>query len=88
MGVALENARLFDETLHRARREQAILEITGKVRASADVDSMMKTAIQELRQTLGARSARIRLVPEGSEASGSDGRASSEPAAPRAEGGA
>jgi len=88
LSVALENARLFDETLHRARREQAILEITGKVRASADVDSMMKTAIQELRQTLGARSARIRLVPEGSEASGSDGRASSEPAAPRAEGGA
>jgi len=85
LSVALENARLFDETLHRARREQSILEISSKVRAASDVDSMMKTAIQELRQTLGARSARIRLAQEAGGAPGGDGHPSSVPAAQRAE---
>jgi len=55
------------------------------VRAASDVDSMMKTAIQELRQTLGARSARIRLAQEAGGAPGGDGHASSVPAAQRAE---
>ncbi len=87
LSVALENARLFEDTLHRARREQAILEITGKVRATPDVDSMMKTAIQELRQMLGARSARIRLIPEGEPADG-NGREAGGPAVQRAEAGA
>jgi GAF domain-containing protein/HAMP domain-containing protein len=70
LSVAVQNARLFDETLRRARREQSILEITNKIRSCSDIDSMMRVAVQELRSTLGAKQATIRLIAE---TVGSDG---------------
>jgi GAF domain-containing protein len=37
----------------RARRERILREITARVRGSADVDSVMRTAAQELGRALG-----------------------------------
>ena len=74
LAVGIQNARLFEETLRRAEREQAVLEITGKVRSSSDVESMLKTAVVEMRKALGAKHGRIHLVPVAAEPS-SDGRA-------------
>ncbi len=62
IAVAIQNARLFQETLKRAERERAVVEITGKIRASADIDTMLKTAVTEVRKRLGARQGRIRLI--------------------------
>ncbi len=80
LAVAVQNARLFAEALARAEREQEVVEITSKIRASGDIDSMLKVAVTELRRALGARRARIRLATEeegspGAE-SGSNGRES------------
>lgn len=64
LAVAVQNARNFEEALNRANREQAVMEITGKIRASGDIESMLRTAAREIRQVLGARSARVMLAEE------------------------
>ncbi len=62
LAVSLENVRLFQQAQERARREQLLREITAKVRSSADVDTVMRTAVQEIGRTLG-RKAFIQLQP-------------------------
>ncbi len=62
LAVAVQNARLFRETLRRAEREQAVVEVTGRIRASRDVESMLRTAVQEMRTRLGARRGVVRLI--------------------------
>jgi len=61
LAVALQNARLFDQTARQARRESQVVEITGKIRAAGDMDAMLRTAVTELRQALGARQAAVAL---------------------------
>jgi GAF domain-containing protein/HAMP domain-containing protein len=51
--IAIENARLFSQVQARARREQILREITARVRSSVDVDTIMRTAVQEIGQALG-----------------------------------
>lgn len=53
--IALQNARLFQQTQTRAQREQMLREITARVRSSADMDTIMKTAVKEIGQALGRR---------------------------------
>jgi GAF domain-containing protein len=62
--LAIENARLFEATQARARRERLIREITGKVQRSVDLDSILQTTVQELGKALGASRAAIRLGTE------------------------
>jgi GAF domain-containing protein len=63
IAVAVENARLFQEALQRAEREQSVVQITNKIRASQDIDSILRTAVEEMRQAVGAKRAMIRLAP-------------------------
>lgn len=53
--VALQNARLFDETRKRARREQILREITASVHSSADPDTILRTAVREVSNALGRK---------------------------------
>lgn len=62
IAVAVENARLFQEAVGRAEREQSVVQITSKIRASRDIDTMLQTAVRELRLALGAGRASIRLA--------------------------
>ncbi len=63
LGVALENARLYSATQQGAARERIISEITGKVHASTNVDTILKTAAQELALALHLPSTTIQLRP-------------------------
>jgi PAS domain S-box-containing protein len=65
LAVALQNARLFDQTARQARREALVVDITSKIRAAGDMDAMLRTAVTELRQALGARQAAVRLALPG-----------------------
>lgn len=56
---ALENARLFEQTVRRAERERKVLEITSKIRATNDPQAMMEIALQEVKQALGASRAQV-----------------------------
>ncbi len=68
VALAAENARLFEETTRRAERERLVSEITGKIRSNTDPQSMIQTAVEELRNVLGA--SRVEVVPQ--KASGQD----------------
>lgn len=50
-----ENLRLFEETRERAGREQAIREITDKLRTAPNLDTLLETAARELGQRLRVR---------------------------------
>lgn len=56
-----ENLRLFEETRERAGREQAIREVTNKLRAAPDIDTLLETAARELAVRLGVQRARLKL---------------------------
>jgi GAF domain-containing protein len=58
--IALENARLFEETTRRADRERTVAEITTRIRSAADPQVMLRTALDELKNVLGAGDIQIR----------------------------
>lgn len=59
--LALENARLLEESQQLALQERLIAEISGKIWSSATIDNILQTAVQELGLTLGASKAVIEL---------------------------
>ncbi len=59
LGVALESARLYQETQRRAERERLAGEITARLRASNDPQVILQTAVTELRQALQAAQAQV-----------------------------
>jgi GAF domain-containing protein len=61
IGLALENARLLEETRQRAEQERLLGDITARVRASMDLESILQTAVRELGAALGTDKAFIRL---------------------------
>lgn len=61
--IALQNANQFQQEQARARREQLLREISARVRGTSDVDLIMRTAVQEIGQTLG-RQAYLHLNPD------------------------
>jgi two-component system NtrC family sensor kinase len=64
----MESARLFEESQRLAAREQVMGTATARMRESLDVETVLKTAVQEVRQAMGLPEVIIRLV---SPASGS-----------------
>jgi PAS domain S-box-containing protein len=63
MGVALQNARQYQQARRRAEREQLVNAITQKIQSAVTVESALQTTIQELGQAFQARSTRIELGP-------------------------
>ena len=61
LALALENARLLEETRQRAARERLRAEVSARVRATADVDAILRTAVRELSRALRASEGLIRL---------------------------
>jgi GAF domain-containing protein len=53
LGQALESARLYRDSQHRAAREQLIGQVTARVRESLDLETVLKVAANEMRQALG-----------------------------------
>jgi GAF domain-containing protein len=52
LGQTLENARLYMETQRRAERERMASDITARMRLSNDPNTILQTALQELRSAL------------------------------------
>ena len=61
---AFEQARLFDETQRRARRERLVSDISVKIRAAGDIDGILRTTVNEARLALGVTHGAIRLGTE------------------------
>lgn len=62
IGLALENARLLEDTRRRAAREQLVGEITARIRETLDPETVLKTAAQEVRKALGLPEVIVRLA--------------------------
>lgn len=62
LAVALESARLYQDTQRRAAQERLVGEVTGRIRESLDMETVLKTAAQELRRVLGVPELNIRLA--------------------------
>lgn len=50
--LAMENARLLEESQKRAAKERTIGEISAKISATSRIDELLKTAAQELSRTM------------------------------------
>lgn len=59
--LALENARLLEESQGAAIREKFVTEITNKIWASTSVDGVLQTTVRELGQILDATEATIEI---------------------------
>ncbi|MDH5607195.1 MAG: GAF domain-containing protein, partial [Anaerolineae bacterium] len=58
--ITIDNARRFQQSQARARREQLLREITTRVHSSSDADTIMRTAVREISTALD-REAFIKL---------------------------
>jgi ribose transport system substrate-binding protein len=61
MSLAIENARLFNDTRQQAIREKIIADITQEIWASNQLEQVMQNTIEQLGTTLNASKAVIRL---------------------------
>lgn len=59
--TALENARLLEETRQRAERDALVSEVTGRFRSTLDLESILRTAAQELQRAFQLQEAEVRL---------------------------
>jgi len=73
LDLALDNARLLEETRLRANQERARSDIVGRVRAMTSTDAILRNAAHELGLALQVERSRIQLLPPG------EGRAESQP---------
>lgn len=62
--LALENARLVEESQSSAARERLLAEITGKIWASSTMDGILQAAVREIGRALDASEATIELKVE------------------------
>jgi GAF domain-containing protein len=65
LDLALDNARLLEETRLRANQERARSDIVGRVRAMTSTDAIMRNAARELGLALQVERSRIQLLPPG-----------------------
>jgi GAF domain-containing protein/HAMP domain-containing protein len=64
VSVALESARLFDQSQRRAAKERVIGEVSAKMRENLSVEKVMQIAAEELHKALGGIETKIWLDTE------------------------
>jgi GAF domain-containing protein/HAMP domain-containing protein len=64
LGVALDSARLHQDTQRRASEDRLVGDITSRIRETLDVDTVLQTALREMARALGVSKAEVRLRSE------------------------
>jgi GAF domain-containing protein/HAMP domain-containing protein len=64
LAVALDSARLYQDTQQHAARERLMRELTARMHETLDVDSMLKMAIRDIHQALNLSEVTVRLAPQ------------------------
>jgi GAF domain-containing protein len=79
--LALDSARLYEETQRRAAQERLMGEITARMRETLDMDTVLRTAIREIGEALDLAEVEVRLggparapVPDPAAGGNGDGR--------------
>jgi GAF domain-containing protein len=63
VSLALDNARLLEETTHRAEMERITAEISTQISSSTLYESILRTAAQELSRALGGSEVLVQIQP-------------------------
>ena len=63
LSVALESGRLYRDTQLRAARERLVGEVSGHIRETLELERMLRTAAEEMRQALDLEDMIVRLAP-------------------------
>jgi len=63
LAAIIANARLLEQIRLQAERERVIFEVTGNIRRSTDIQSILMTTASELTRVTGARYAKIQVKP-------------------------
>jgi two-component system, NtrC family, sensor kinase len=71
VAIAIENARLIEQTQRDAQREQTISAITSQIHSTTDVKKLLQITAEELRRATGSARAVVRLGRVGLQADGS-----------------
>ncbi|NOH03112.1 MAG: GAF domain-containing protein [Chloroflexi bacterium] len=67
LSLALENARLLQESRRQAIMEQTISGITGRIGSSINLENVLQTAVEELGRTIPGSEVVIRIKDESTE---------------------
>ncbi len=74
LGMALENARLLEETQQRVEREQILGQLSARFTRSLEVETVLQSAVQELGQILHVAEVAVYMMPaEGASPDGDEG---------------
>ncbi len=65
IALALENARLLEESQQRAAHEQLVTDITGRIRSQLEIEAVLQQALEDLGQVLDAERAVAHLRLDG-----------------------
>lgn len=63
LGSALESAQFYYNIQQQAAREQLTRELTDEMRASIDMEAILRTAVESLGRAIGAPRTYVRLLP-------------------------
>jgi GAF domain-containing protein len=63
LGIAMDSARLYQDSQRLAFREQLVGEVTGRIRQTLDLETVMRTAVEEIQRTLNLPEVVISLAP-------------------------
>jgi GAF domain-containing protein len=61
LGLALESARLYQDSQHRATRERVVSEVAARMRETLDIDTVLQMAIQNMGDALGISEVEVRM---------------------------
>lgn len=70
VGVALQNARAYEQTRRQASRDALITAIGQRLQGAATVEQVLKISAQELAQALTARRASVQIAADGAPSAG------------------
>jgi GAF domain-containing protein len=62
MNLALDSARLHQESQRRVAREQAIGEVARQLRGSLDIDTVLQTAVREIGEIMNLAEVQVRIA--------------------------
>jgi GAF domain-containing protein len=61
--LALENARLIQDTISRAQQEKMLSEVSSHMRETLDVETILQTAARDMRDVLNLAEVEVRITP-------------------------
>jgi len=64
LGLAIENARLYEQATQATQREQIINQISQDVQGASSIDEVLQSALAELSQVLGASRGVVQISPK------------------------